>query len=761
MKLKFKLQPHQSAAVAAVLDCFAGQLQPEQRGPRRAPDPGAGDGEALGLANAALTLSPDQLLANIRAVQRRNQLAESECLVPSTACPLNLDVEMETGTGKTYCYLKTVFELHQRYGWRKFIAVVPSIAIREGVLQALALTAEHFAERYGRRLRFFAYSSKQMHKLENFAADGGINLMVINIQAFNAAGKDQRRIYEALDDFQSRRPIDVLRATRPILILDEPQKMEGHKTLAALARFEPLLILRYSATHRTEHNLVFRLDALDAYTQKLVKKIAVRGVTFSGQGAYLYLESIEWSPHAPLARLELEVRQGEAVQRRTKRLVQGQDLLAVSNGLEAYHGYVITEIDADQGAVAFANGVVLRTGEAVADDSELTLRRLQIREAIKAHLERERLLFARGIKVLSLFFIDGVVKYRDYAALDERGAYARLFEDEYGRLVAERLGELTADETAYHRYLAGIQVGQTHCGYFAVDRKSKRLKDPSIKTRGGGADLSDDVDAYQLILRDKQRLLSLAEPVRFLFSHSALREGWDNPNVFVLCMLKHSFNTTTRRQEVGRGLRLCVDQRGERMDDPETAHQLNLLTVVASESYRDFVTALQRELSAALADRRPGRPSPRQLPEVLDGRMTQPAPAREVLAASPPPARLLGTAEVAPLLNACVSALNRELRVAPLHYTVQSSTQAVWGSRSDSLESETVVEQPVVATLRHDLLGRIADATQLTRKAVAAILCAIEPAVFDQYRHNPERFVGECQRLMQRQLATFQSALEE
>ena len=514
-------------------------------------------------------------------------------------------------------YIKTIFELHKLYGWSKFIIVVPSIAIREGVLKSLAITAEHFTESYGKKIRFFAYNSRQLHHLESFSSDAGINVMVINIQAFNATGKDNRRIYDELDDFQSRKPIDVISSNHPILILDEPQKMEGKKTLEALSKFKPLMILRYSATHRTTHNKIHRLDALDAYNLKLVKKIAVRGIAvkgLAGTNAYLYLESIEISKKAPVALIEMEVRQGGGIKRIVKRLERGRDLFAESNELDQYKGFVIAQIDATTDTVEFTNGQVLTAGDATGDITEMTMRRIQIREAIKAHLDKEQALFTQGVKVLSLFFIDEVAKYRDYSQPGEKGEYARIFEEEYESLKAEILAALPANTNAYCQFLQAIPVERTHNGYFSIDKKSRRLVDPSIVKRGEEAGLSDDVDAYDLILKDKESLLSFPsagddaesrkkKEVRFIFSHSALREGWDNPNVFVMCMLKHSDNTISRRQEVGRGLRISVNLHGDRMDNPATVHDVNVLTVVASESYKDFVSNLQQEISASLSER--------------------------------------------------------------------------------------------------------------------------------------------------------------
>jgi type III restriction enzyme len=605
MKFKFKLQPYQTNAVESVVDCFAGQ--PHASGISYRIDPGSKaqtSSQDEGFKNADLQITDAAVLANIKQVQQRQNLTLSATLAGTAACKINLDVEMETGTGKTYCYTKTIFEMNRRYGWSKFIIMVPSIAIREGVHKSLEITAEHFVETYGKRVRFFIYNSKSLHELESFSSDSGINVMIINIQAFAARGADNRRIYEELDDFQSRRPIDVIASNRPILILDEPQKMEGKATTEALPKFKPLMILRYSATHKSEHNKIHRLDALDAYNQKLVKKIAVRGIQvrgLSGTNSYLYLEGIDISKKAPVARIEMEtkLKSGE-IKRELRRLEFGKDLKAESNGLEQYDGFVIAQIDYTQNTVEFTNGVVLNAGEAMGDVSEQDMRRIQIRETIKAHFDKEKQLFAQGIKVLSLFFIDEVVKYRDYSRPDEKGDYARVFEEEYARAKADYLSELALEHDGHRAYLNKIDADKTHNGYFSIDKKSKRMTDPSVGARSVD---SDDVDAYDLILKDKERLLSFDEPTRFIFSHSALREGWDNPNVFVMCMLKHSDNMISRRQEVGRGLRLAVNRNGDRMDQPATVHEINVLTVVASESYKNFVSGLQKEIYDALSAR--------------------------------------------------------------------------------------------------------------------------------------------------------------
>ncbi|MFC1509797.1 DEAD/DEAH box helicase family protein, partial [Candidatus Omnitrophota bacterium] len=441
MKLKFKKQAFQTRAVEAVVDCFISQ--PNTSGINYRIDPGILKSklttmpgfELSGFKNADLVITDQQILENIQQAQRLQNLPPSGALVKSKESPLNLDIEMETGTGKTYCYIKTIFEMNQLYGWTKFIVVVPSIAIREGVYKSLEITAEHFLESYAKRVKFFIYNSKQLHNLESFSSDAGINVMVINVQAFNARGKDARRISKELDDFQSRRPIDVIKANRPILILDEPQKMEGKKTLDSLKEFNPLMILRYSATHKTAHNKVHRLDALDAYNQKLVKKIAVRGISvkgLAGTNAYLYLESIIVSKQSPVARIEMEIKQASDIKPITRKLKKGDNLFDLSGELDQYKGFVIADINAITDKVSFTNGVELSAGEATGDVNETALRRIQIREAIRAHFEKEQVLFHQGLKVLTLFFIDEVAKYRMYTDVGEQGGeYAKFFEEEY------------------------------------------------------------------------------------------------------------------------------------------------------------------------------------------------------------------------------------------------------------------------------------------------------------------------------------------
>ena len=729
MRLRFKVQPYQAEAVDAVADCFAGQ-------PR-----------ATGVSNAEITLSPRQLLENIRRVQRGRGLPASSALArsPAAAAPdtPNLDVEMETGTGKTYVYIKTIMELHRRYGWSKFIVVVPSVAIREGVRKSFAVTAEHFQLAYGGKLHPFCYISSRLHEVERFAADAGVQVMIINIQAFNATSKDDRRIYDVLDGFQSRRPADVISGCRPVVIIDEPQRIGTAKSLGALARFNPLMVLRYSATHRAEHNKVYRLDALDAYDQRLVKKIAVRGITvrgLPGTATYLYLEGIEVSPDAkPRARVELEVRTASGVRRRVRRLGQGASLQDAAGGSEAYRGLSIADIDATRDVIELSDGATITAGQVTSGVTDAAIRRIQIREVIRAHLDKERELFPLGVKVLSLLFIDEVAKYRDYRRADACGEYARVFAREYARQVTELLGQLGGDEERYRRYLAGINADRTHQGYFSVDRRTGRYVDGDVRRTGDEKGQSTDVAAYDLILRDKERLLSLDEQVRFIFSHSALREGWDNPNVFVLGLLKKSDSTISRRQEIGRGLRLSVNQRGDRTDAPATVHEINELTVVTDESYTAFVEGLQRELRES-----PGKPA--AYPRPADGRKTRRTVPREREAGAAPPGHLIEL-DSDELIANCVTALNRHLKVAALRYVVQAGPSDGGGVTAVELSADAR-DEGTGGQVAYDLIGDVAKRTRLTRRTVAAVLGRISPAAFAQYRQNPAEFIAVAARLI-------------
>lgn len=632
MKFKFKIQDYQTEAVEAVVKVFEGQPFNNRVSYLRdlgnqttpiqtsllADDLQYVGNNGSGFGNAPIELSDSQLLDNIHALQLDNNIKQSSELSKpfGNTCRCALDIEMETGTGKTYCYIKTMFELNKKYGWSKFIVVVPSIAIREGIKKSFEVMEDHFFEQYNKKARFFVYNSKNLNQLDNFSASKDINVMIINAQAFASSLKEgakneaARIIYSKQDSFGSRRPIDVIAANRPIIILDEPQKLGGDATQASIKLFKPLFALNYSATHKDVHNLIYVLDALDAYQKKLVKKIEVKGFdlrNLRGTDGFVYLSQILLDPKKPpMARLTFEINYSKGINREPRIVKVNDNLYDMSAGgnmppLEQYkNGFVIKEINPENNTITFLNGEVLAVGEVSGNRNEKDMRRIQIRETILSHFEKEEKLFNMGIKCLSLFFIDEVAHYRQY---DENGSevlgdFGVMFEQEYNDVLNDYI---RLDETPYIKYLKSIDIHATHKGYFSIDKKTNRVIN-SVEKRG----LCDDISAYDLILKNKERLLSFDEPTRFIFSHSALREGWDNPNVFQICTLKQSNSEVGKRQEVGRGMRLCVDRSGDRIDGTVhgvKVHDVNVLTVIASDSYKTFVGGLQKEIKDTLYER--------------------------------------------------------------------------------------------------------------------------------------------------------------
>lgn len=766
---------------------------------------------------------------------------------------------METGVGKTYTYIKTMYELNKHYGWSKFIVVVPSIAIREGVYKSFQVTQEHFAEEYGNKVRFFIYNSSQLTEIDRFASDNSINVMIINSQAFNARGKDARRIYMKLDEFRSRRPIDIIAKTNPILIIDEPQSVEGKKTKETLKQFNPLLTLRYSATHKSDsiYNMVYRLDAMEAYNKRLVKKIAVKGIVESGTTAtesYVYLESINLSKSAPTATIQFDCKGAKGIRNITRVVSEGYNLYDNSGHMEEYkQGFVVSRIDGRDDSIEFINGVKLYAGDVIGKVSEEQIRRIQIRETILSHIQRERELFYKGIKVLSLFFIDEVAKYKQYdsAGVAHNGIYADIFEEEYNDIVNNLQIKLGEDD--YMKYLDYIPAEKTHAGYFSIDKKGKmidsKLKDKKEKT-------TDDVDAYDLIMKNKELLLDRnpkRSPVRFIFSHSALREGWDNPNVFQICTLKQSGSDVLKRQEVGRGLRLCVNQDGERMDANvlgNDVHKINVLTVIASESYDSFAKGLQTEIAATVADR-PRAITPElfigkvikdergneqvidddtgrvihfdlivngyidkkgaltdkyyedkangelkiaeevsdsadSVIEIIDSiyndRSMKPENARsnnvelqvdEDKLAMPEFEALWSRInsksvyvvdfDTDELIRKAISSLDSKLRVSKIYFKVEEGAMEDIKSKEDLATGNAFVkdtsgtyQRTVTASsnVKYDLIGKLVDDTGLTRKAIIQILQGIQPAVFNQFKNNPEEFIIKAASLINDEKAT-------
>lgn len=634
MQIRYKHQRFQTEAARSIANAFTGQPKSDGQSDHTI-DQGKNKGlfKLAGFGNKNVVLAREAVCENVRSVQTEQGLKPVDYLQDLQGVGMAFTIEMETGTGKTYTYIKTMYELNERYGWTKFVVVVPSIAIREGVLKSFESMQEHFAQEYnGKRMQYFIYNSKQLSKIDAFASDAGMHVMIINTQAFNSsfdedsskdkmvkgkvkkADKTARIIFDKRDEFNSRRPIDVLSQCHPIMIIDEPQSVlgvdKGNKTRKGLALFKPLFTLLYSATHRKDdiYNMMFRLDAIDAYNQKLVKKIEVKGIRQIGSTAtngYVYLEEIVISKGNPQARISYDVKTATGTKQTSKVVGEQFDLYAQSEELNEYkNNFIVERIDGVEGTVRFVNGLVLHEGDAVGAVNEDYLRRIQIRETIRTHLERERQLFGQKIKVLSLFFIDHVDSYRLYEGPEIKGKYAKMFEEEYRNVLSELMP--TFDDEAYLRYLSDPRnvAEKIHQGYFSMDKKGKAVE-------SGNKEGENEERAFDLIMKDKERLLSLdlkekGAQVRFIFSHSALKEGWDNPNVFQICTLKNSDNETKKRQEVGRGMRLCVNQNGERQDADvlgDHVFDTNILTVIASESYDDFAKKLQTEMAEACADR--------------------------------------------------------------------------------------------------------------------------------------------------------------
>jgi len=717
---------------------------------------------------------------------------------------------------------------------------------------------DHFMQIYGLKARHFIYNSSNLHQLDEFSQNSGINVMIINTQAFNTTMNEEKNIegrsgneaariiYTKRDEFGSRRPIDVIKANRPIIILDEPQKMGGMATQNALKKnFAPLFSLNYSATHKTSHNLVHVLDALDAFKKKMVKKIEVKGFelkNLNGTNRYMYLSAIVIDKKKPpRARLEFEVsRTAGSPKRETHLLEVGDSLYTASKGLEEYRGISIAEIDPILATVTFSNGDSLGAGEASGNVNEEDIRRIQIRETINSHFDKEEKLFEQGIKCLSLFFIEEVAKYRQYSDDGEEilGEYGRIFEEEYVAALNERL---TLFPTKYQAYLRGIETADTHRGYFSIDKKGRAVN----STVKRGSDESDDISAYDLILKRKEVLLSFEEPTRFIFSHSALREGWDNPNVFQICTLKHSDNATAKRQEVGRGLRLCVNSLGERQDlescGESNVHSVNLLTVIASESYAGFVADLQREIKSDLYER-PTKASVKYFAGrtiYLSDTQTHTFTVAEATAIynylvrndyvddnggvtdsyrtaagigsfapmKPELAHLSGSVHKMvqaifdpnilkdmagnghvtkikdnplndnwkdfkelwerinkkyaytvefdgnELINKSIDAINTELKVARLSYTLTKGSQEGTDFNVERTETKKL-DRAHGGLATYDIIGKISDGTSLTRRTVTAILEGMATEKFLLFRENPEEFIAKVVVIINKQKAS-------
>lgn len=531
-----------------------------------------------------LKLIDEEILNNVRQIQLKNGLKQSEELKN-----LNFTIEMETGTGKTYVYLRSIFEMNKLYGFSKFTIVVPSIAIKEGVLKSLEITKDHFKELYDNvPFDYFAYDSGRLEQVRSFATNDYIQIMVINIDAFRKSFTDPAKetsanIIHRFNDKMQGVPIDFIKSTNPIVIIDEPQSVDTtDKSSEAIKSLNPLCTFRYSATHTKKHNMLYKLDSIDAYEQKLVKQIEVAAISVkdSDNKAYIKLLEVD-NKKGYRAKIEIAVQRKNNVEKITKWVKQGDDLLSISGGRGVYDGYIINDIYCEEGNeyIDFTSKLeVISLGQIIGDVNEDEYKRLQIRKTVEEHLDKELKLTPLGIKVLSLFFIDRVANYRNYDAADEKGKYAIIFEEEYSRAIKK---------PKYNNLFKELDVttlpSEVHDGYFSADKG--RCKDTKGNTKA-------DEDTYNLIMKDKEKLLSFSSKLKFIFSHSALKEGWDNPNVFQICTLNETGSIIKKRQEIGRGLRICVNQDGQRVP----GFDVNTLTVMANESYESFVDGLQKEI---------------------------------------------------------------------------------------------------------------------------------------------------------------------
>lgn len=596
MKLKFIDQPYQTDAVNAICDIFEGceikdslfTIEVNQK--NELDLDGEGVSYFVGHSNK-LTIDDFTMLKNVQEIQSKNDIKMSNDLQKK-----NFTIEMETGTGKTYVYTKTILELNKRYGFTKFIIVVPSIAIKEGVNSSLKATKEHFMEKYDNVVyNYFTYDSNHLERIRDFSTSTNIEIMIINIDAFrksfNNPDEESKAnlIHRSNDKLNGNKPIDLIASTNPIVIIDEPQSVDGtKKSKQALASLNPLCTLRYSATHKELYNLMYRLTPVDAYQEHLVKHIEVNSVSIDKATTKPYVKLLSVSDkNGYTCRLEIykNNKKKGTIEKKPITAKTGDDLWESSGEVDYYKdkGYIVDNIDCFPGEeyVAFTNGELLNIGDVIGNVDDKAVKRAQIHETIKSHLDKELHYIKQGIKVLSLFFIDEVAKYRDYSREDEKGDYQIWFEEEYKKLINQsRYKRLRED---YGDYISLDPVA-VHDGYFAQDGKG-RIKNSSGKT-------NDDETTYQLIMKDKERLLSFDEPIRFIFSHSALKEGWDNPNVFQVCTLIETKDKMTKRQKIGRGLRICVNQNGERVTDAK----YNTLSVIANESYKEFSKKLQKEL---------------------------------------------------------------------------------------------------------------------------------------------------------------------
>ena len=724
--MKFKFDPNQEFqldAINSVVDCFLGQEKTTAQT--------VGDLGMFGIYPNILSLSNEEILENVKSIQKNNF---DKDLLPETVSDLDISVEMETGTGKTYVYLRTIFELNQKYGWKKFIILVPSVAIREGVIKTLKITEDHFKELYANTpFRFYEYQSKNISHVRHFADSSVINIMVMTVGAFN---KDANVLYGARDQMQGEQPIEFIKKTNPILILDEPQNMEGEATKKALENFNSLFRLRYSATHKKPYNLVHQLTPYDAYQLGLVKKIEVFSVTDDDSGTSVpYMTFVEAKPAKTAsgikAKVELAFIDSEGTRKlKSANVKKGDDLTALTSNY-AYDGYVVSNIDAEApefgalGKVYFTNGFVLSRATAINQNKEDIWRR-QISETIRLHIEKKQKHKDFDIKVLSLFFID---KVANYAGAD--GLIRKIFTEEL-----EKVKDIFVESNLLSQY----SLDSLHTGYFA------KKKDGTFVEQDSAIEKNDE--AYELIMKDKERLLSFSEPVEFIFSHSALREGWDNPNVFNICTLNETASSMKKRQEIGRGMRLCVNQDGDRIFD----RHINLLSVVANISYADYVASLQAEFQEDGIYKTPQLPhnaKQRSKIEIKDG-FQHDENFKELWDRISKKTRYLVKVNTESLITNSAKAISL-IRLQKPHIRVERAGINISATGIKSLvlgaeSGDTVASSPRVI----DCISEIKAQTRLTRSTIADIVLVANN--WKAFFNNPDRFVVEASKIIKQEL---------
>ncbi len=706
LKLQFEAKlDFQLEAIASIVDIFKGQGK-----------------KTFDFSNQVIpnkiTLENDQILKNIQDVQEKNELRvidaleypESEDLKDA----LNLTIEMETGTGKTYVYTRAIMELYLNYGFTKFIIVVPSVAIKEGVLKSFDITRDHFQMLYEKTsYNYFVYSADKLERVRNFAVNNTIQIMIITRDAFNK--KDINKIYE-LNDRLGSKPIDLIKKVNPIVILDEPQKIAGKSSLLGLAELNPAIILRFSATHKEIYNQIYRLSPYDAYNFGLVKKIEVASITTAGESTSrkIIVEQIGSDKNKIYANLKLFVKKNENCSFTGKKVYHGNDLEKVSN-YSYYHGYIISEINVKEKFVAFSNGMKIFEGKSNVEEDEIIA--MMVRETIEEHLFKKRKLNEIGIKVLSLFFIKRVADY-----LPEQGPLRKIFEEQFNRVINH----------PDYKDFKHLDVKKIQQGYFSEKRSDQGIE--------------NDEDAYNLIMKDKERLLSMTEPVEFIFSHSALREGWDNPNVFNICTLAYSSSEIKKRQEIGRGLRLAVNSEGKRIYD----RQINLLTVVTNESYREFVEALQTEFNTDAGEECPPIEDKRERRELeIKADILDSSPFKGFWDLISKVSKFGVNPGKDELVKSCVKAIS-EIRLEKGDIIVEKS-------RLEKIEQEKIREEIIfhknIESLERNLFNvaeEIAERTRLTRNTTCEILKGVKN--LDLFFKMPQKYADAAVSVIKEQV---------